>query len=421
MIAVTVAMQLVVMLVSQLVVIRILGIGEQSDAYIASQAVPSVVSAIVISSLQSVWMPRFSILHQDLITRKVQQSLAQGQGVILGGSSLLLLMSTVSFWLPVLYPGFSDDVKQTTTIYSLVLLGATALNIQTALLTVALRAYDRFLTAEVIGLVSSSIALLAVWILVPKWGAWSAVWIMMARSIVMYLVLMHISSWPLPDIAGGLRFVDTWRTIQPLLFSGSLSKTAPLFDRYWASQAQAGSLTVLGLAQQGISAMSTVLERSISMPLIPALSRLLKCGEIHTLRIRYRQRVVIALLATVVIAGVLITARHWIVDALILTLNFSSDDAEQMRKILIALTGFLFVSIAGSVVISVLYALGEMSLAAKISIGGFLVGLILKWLAFDLAGVVGIAVAITTSYLFTFVVGVALVEMKLRGIEKTYD
>ena len=420
-IGVVVAIQLAGMLVFQLLVIRFIGLGPETDAYIAAQAVPTFLNAVVGSALQSVWLQRLSIMQHDQPSWHAEQTLAQGQAAVLGGTVVVFLMATATWWVPTLYPGFSKSLTQNITGYSLVLLIATLLNTQATLLTAALRARDRFLAAEVIALLGTVMALLAVCVLVPVWGIWSVVWIWLMRSIVIYLVQMHILGWPWPAFLEGLRLVETWRKIRPLLFSASLTKTAPLVDRFWASQAQAGGMTALGLAQQGVGGLSTVLERAISVPLIPSLSRLLECGNVREARARYRKRVLFVLLLTGIIATLLWGGRSSIGQALIRVLNVSSDDAVLIWNLVVLLSGFLFVSIAGTIVMSVLYALGEMTIAAKISIGGFLLGLLLKWLFFEGAGVIGLAIAISLSYLATFLIGVTLVEFKLREMEIPRD
>lgn len=416
-IGVVVAIQLAGMMLFQLLVIRLVGFGPQTDAYIAAQAVPTFLNAVVGSALQSVWLQRLSVMRHDVPRWHAAQSLAQGQAAVLGGTVALLLMATATWWVPVLYPGFNEGLHQTTTAFSLVLLIATMLNTQATLLTSALRARDRFLTAEVIALLGTTIALCAVWVFVPLWGVWSVVWIWLMRSTVIYLLQMHIAGWPWPAILEGLRFVETWRKIRPLLFGASLTKTAPLVDRFWASQAQAGGMTALGLAQQGVGGLSTVLERAISMPLIPTLARLLEGGNVREARAQYRKRVLVVLLLTAVITGVMWAGRSVLVQGLDRALHVSRDDAALVWQLVMALTGFVFVSIAGTIVMSVLYALGEMSIAAKISVVGFLLGLLLKWLFFEGAGVVGLAIAITISYLVTFLMSVFFVEFKLRKMQ----
>lgn len=408
-----VTIQLASMLLFQLLVIRFVGVGPQTDAYIAAQAIPTFLNAVVGSALQNVWLQRLSLLHNNVSAWHAAQSLAQGQVAVLGGTVVLLLIATTALWVPALYPGFSKELHHTTISFSLFLLIASLLNTQAALLTAALRARDQFLTAEVTMLIGTAIALLAAWILVPVWGIWAVMWIWLVRSTVIYLLLMYLTNWPWPSILGGLRQVESWIKIRPLLFGASLTKTAPLVDRFWASQAQAGGMTALGLAQQGVGGLATVLERIISMPLIPTLARLLDAGHIHEVRVRYRNRVFVALLFTGIIVGIMLSGRSELAKGLVFTLNISASDAMLMWDLVIALTGFVFVSIAGTIVMSVLYAMGEMSAAAKISISGFLLGLVLKWQFFEKAGVLGLAMAITVSYVATLVMGIALVELKL--------
>ena len=208
-IAVVVSMQLVGLLLFQLFIVRFVGVGPETDAYIAANAVPSVLNAIVGSSMASVWLVRLSLLNRNIAAWRMEQSLAQGQGLILGGTLVTLLMVTATGWVPLLYPGFTAELYRKTVEFSFVLLGATVLNTQTTLLTVALRARDRFLMAEVISLFGTLTALLANLVLLPIWGLWAAVWIWFARSIVIYLMQMHIADWPWPAIGGGLYFVET--------------------------------------------------------------------------------------------------------------------------------------------------------------------------------------------------------------------
>lgn len=416
-IAVVVSMQLVGLLLFQLFIVRFVGVGPETDAYIAANAVPSVLNAIVGSSMASVWLVRLSLLNRNIAAWRMEQSLAQGQGLILGGTLVTLLMVTAKGWVPLLYPGFTAELYRKTVEFSFVLLGATVLNTQTTLLTVALRARDRFLMAEVISLFGTLTALLANLVLLPIWGLWAAVWIWFARSIVIYLMQMHIADWPWPAIGGGLYFVETWCKIRPLLLSASLVKTALLVDRYWASLAPAGGLTVLGLAQQGVGGMSAVLERAISMPVIPELTRLLERREYRTLRIKYRSRLGMSFIISAAIGGLLFVGRPWFIDVAKGALALSFESASLLWSLVAGLVGYLFVSIAGTVAISVLYAMGEMTLAARLSMGGFIIGLILKWQLFEAEGILGIVLAISLSYMSTFIMTVFFIELKLRSSE----
>ena len=241
------------------------------------------------------------------------------------------------------------------------------------------------------------------------------------RSILIFFLQMYIAGWPWPAIMEGLRFDETWRKIRPLLFGASLTKTAPIVDRFWASQAQVGGVTALGLAQQGVGGLTTVLERAISMPLIPTLARLLDDGNFRKVRALYRKRVFTVLVITAFLMSVLWAGRSGFVEGLDQAMHVSIDNAILVWKLVIALTGFVFVSIAGTIVMSVLYALDEMTMATKISVGGFVLGLVLKWAFFEADGVNGLAIAISLSYIASFVTGIAIIEIKLRDMEPHRD
>jgi len=328
---------------------------------------------------------------------------------------VVLLMITAVWWVPLLFPGFSGDQHKNTIAFSLVFLGATVLNTQATLLTAALRARDRFLTAEIISLLGIVIALIASVVFVPVYGVWAAVWILFARSAVIYLLQMQMAGWSWPAVVDAVCLVETWRKIKPLLFSSSLVKTAPLVDRYWATLAPVGGVTVFGLAQQGTSGISAVLERAISMPLIPELSRLVDSGNFRLLRSRYRARVGLALIFCTAISGVWYAARPWLIGVMSYVLDLPVDSALLLWSLVAGLIGYVFVSIAGTVAISILYAMGEMTIAAKLSVSGFLFGVLLKWQFFEAAGLIGIAIAISISYLTTFVMTVVFVEYKLHS------
>ena len=201
------------------------------------------------------------------------------------------------------------------------------------------------------------------------------------------------------------------------MLSASLVKTALLVDRYWASLAPAGGLTVLGLAQQGVGGMSAVLERAISMPVIPELTRLLERREYRTLRIKYRSRLGMSFIISAAIGGLLFVGRPWFIDVAKGALALSFESASLLWSLVAGLVGYLFVSIAGTVAISVLYAMGEMTLAARLSMGGFIIGLILKWQLFEAEGILGIVLAISLSYMSTLIMTVFFVELKLRSSE----
>ncbi|MGJ4748583.1 lipid II flippase MurJ, partial [Leptospira sp. SA-E8] len=260
-------------------VVRIVGVGPQTDSYIAAQAVPVVLGAVVIAALQSVWMPRLAVLTCSIGEWRRQQAVAQGHAAILSVGLLLVLGVGVGWWLPWCYPGLSEQQQQDAMGFTFVLLGATGFTTQSALLTVALRARDRFVAPELIATVGAAFALVATYLALPHWGVDAAVWIALTRSVLVYLAQMWIAGWPALSLRDGWRSGSEWRQMRPLLFGTSIYKTSPVIDRYWASQAPAGAITVLALANTAITSAATVLDRALGIPLVPTLSRLVAEGQ----------------------------------------------------------------------------------------------------------------------------------------------
>jgi peptidoglycan biosynthesis protein MviN/MurJ (putative lipid II flippase) len=420
MIACLASLQLIGLLVFQLLVIRLVGVGPEMDVYFAAQALPSVINSIIGSSLQSVWLARLSVVPKYDYSWQLEQSLAQGQGLIVSGVVASVLIISSSIWIPLLYPGFNSNQHQNAIAFSVVFICITIINTQSILLTAALRASNRFLSAEIISLLGTSIALIGCLIFIPNYGIWAAVWIWLLRSLIIYILQMHIAGWIKPAIVDAYLFFTTWHKIKPLLVSSSLVKFAPLVDRYWASLSPVGGLTILGLAQQGMGGAAAVLERAISMPLIPELSRYVESRDFRKLRTSYRNRVFLALIFSMVIIAFWLIAQKWIISLIGYTLELSIDNSLQLWNVVAGLIGYLFVSIAGTVAVSVLYAMGEMFVVSKISVLGFFIGIILKWQFFEAAGLVGLSIAISFAYLASLIMTVCYIEIKLKNIITNY-
>ena len=120
-IAIVITMQIVASTFTQFYIIRVIGLGADTDIYIASLAVPAVIAAVITTSLQNVWLPRLSIFSDNLTAWRSEQAIAQGQAALLGIGLFLLLSSTMSLWLPLLFPTFSPQQQQTALVYSFLL------------------------------------------------------------------------------------------------------------------------------------------------------------------------------------------------------------------------------------------------------------------------------------------------------------
>jgi putative peptidoglycan lipid II flippase len=405
-----VGLQILGTLLTQLLVIRIVGLGSDTDAYIAAQTVPAVIVAIITTALQSVWLPRLALMTDDLVAWRKEQSIAQGQAGLLGGGLLLFVGGSLPFWLPLLFPGFDVLTKQAAMFFCLVLLVAAAFNTQSAVLTVALRARNRFMAAEVIALLGTVLSLAAMYVALPLWGLTAAVWIGLARSILVYFVQMSLAKWPPLSFAKGWACKETWILMRPLLFGASIYKTSPLVDRYWASQAYTGAITTLSLAQTAMGSLAVILERAICMPITPSLARHVAQSDYAGLRRAYRSSI-FRITSVVVCFGILLLTLKPIFVAVTATVfNIQDQVALILWWMCLLLIGYLHVAASGTVVVAAFYAMGDTKTPVKISMIFFIMMVVIKSSGYLNFGIYGLVVATSIHYIVNMLAMCAFLE-----------
>jgi peptidoglycan biosynthesis protein MviN/MurJ (putative lipid II flippase) len=399
-----VALQLFTTLFTQLFVMRIVGLGPDTDAYIAAQTIPSVVIAIITSSLQSVWLPRLSIMTGDLVAWRQEQSIAQGQAGLLGGGLLLFVGGGLPLWLPLLFPGFNSIQKQAAMFYCIVMLVAAAFNTQSAILTIALRARNRFMAAEVIALSGTLLSLGAMYFALPLWGLTAAVWIGLARSVLVYGAQMSLANWPPLSFKKGWSCKETWILMRPLLFGASIYKTSPMVDRYWASQSTAGSITAMSLAQTAMGALASIFERAICIPIIPSLARLVEQSDYVGLRHTYKRSILKITLAVVIFAILLLMLKPIFVVLIKSILNTNNEVASNLWLVLFLLIGYLHVAASGTVVVATFYAMGNTKTPVKIGVIGFCSSVFIKSFGYLFFGLNGLVIGTSIYYMGNMII-----------------
>lgn len=409
--------QLLAQILIQLIVVKTVGVGAETDAYIAAQAVPVVVGAVVISALQSVWLPRLSVLSERSIEMRRQIGLGQAQALILSCGLALSFGLTMSLWLPEFFPGFAASQSAAATKYSVLFLATFVFTTQSSLLVIALRAQDRFLIGEIVSLAGTISSLILIWIFLPIWGLQAAAWLALLRALTVYLFQLHLASWPRFQTALALKDRDSWRAMRPLLFGASIYKASPIVDRYWGSLAPSGAITLLSLAQTVIVSIATVLERSSVVPLAPTMSRLIASGDYRQATYLYRRFTIFVAVVTFAVIGVLFGGAQILQLVLSHVLSLESDTASKLLMLIVALGGYLFASVAGAAQAHVLYSMGDTKTPVYVGVSGFAIGFVFKWLLFSYYGVLGIAIATSCYFLLNIAMFMLCIEIKMRRLE----
>lgn len=386
------ALQLCVGLASQLVVIRIVGIGWQTDAYIAAQAGPMILAAVVAASLQSLWLPRLARAAESESAWSHELAIALGQTLKVMLLLILPLWMSAELWVPLAFPGFSGVQRDFVVRISVPLLAAVGFSALNGIFTVALRAREQFVVPEVWSLATLILSLAGILMLVPQYGVEAAAWMSAARGFLLVMLLQLVARSP----GLRLRATDESRTIaaqaKTLIYGGILIKSSPLIDRHFGSHASGGEVTILSVAQLAINSIASILERGILAQTLPSFAKRLQSGGFPSLMAAYRTCLGRILVAVLIVGAALVVVQpawDWLCATL---LRLSPEVAWQFWLICVSLLPSLFVSVAGSAAVAVFYALGETRLPTLIGLLGFALSLMLKSVLFYRYGIVGIAI-----------------------------
>lgn len=374
-----------------------LGPGRQTDALFAGMMLPQVVLAVVAGSLSHVLVPLLATEDGDTFRRDAWTFL-QSIGLFFGGCALLLGV-LAPIWVPLTVPGF-DSASTALTIHlvriqliGMVLTGATGVA------WAAYHARQRFLWAEVSPLLAGVICFPLLVVGLPRIGVAAAAWVLVIKVALQMLLLLpglgryHLPSWRTPAVH------EAWRRLRPLLLGTTYYKTDVIVDRFLASMAPAGGLSLLHLSGQLYGAGHQVLNTAIAAPMVPRLARQAHDQDWSGFRQVGRQRLMLVLAITgAAVVAALLVGRP------MLTLifghgRFGAEEITQLWWLVLAMAGVGIGGAAGQILSLSFYARGDTTTPTRVGVAGFTLGIFLKIGGFYLLGVVGIALGATLYYL----------------------
>lgn len=385
------AAQIGLSLVTQLLVLRFVGIGTTTDAYVAAQAIPALITAIVGVSLQNLWLPRFSRIAEQPRAWRDCIADAQGQAVKIALALSLAIGLTAPWWIRWYLPSFSAELRELFLWILAPSLLAAAIGTQLSVLVAAMRAKNRLRRSEGLALLCLAAATaLTAW-LVPRFGILVVPLIAIGRMVGLYVLLLLHTGWPGFSFRTTPDTRDMKRKLGSLVGGATVIKSMPIVDRYLGAQAAAGGLTLFSLAQLGLTSVATLLERTIVAQAVPEFSRLLARGDVAAVSARYG-RILRQLAASVAATGaLLVLVRPVWNDLLRLLLQMSPDTAQLVWQIALLLMPGLFILAAGPAAVAVFYALGDTRTPVSIGIYSFVAGVIIKFALFHAFGILGLA------------------------------
>lgn len=388
---------ILITLLFQWYVITQLGVGIETDALFAGMAMPQLILTVVSTSLTHVLVPL-------LATEEPAEFRRNAWGFFLGISGIftmlaLVLYLTAGFWVGWLVPGFSDAARALTISLTRIQLVSMIFTASVSVLWSIYHAKQKFVWAELSTLLSSLLSLGLLVLLLPVYGVTGAALLIVLRSALQVVWLLPgLGRWTRPDWSSAA-MRSAWQRIRPLLLGTAYYRTDPLVDRFLASMAPAGGLSLLYIAQQIYGVANIVAEKAIAAPMVPLLALKANAKEWIEFRRIYQRRLLAMCGLTLIGYVVLLLAGERILNLLIGHGGVTAANVHLLWLIMVALVGFFIAGAAGVVTSKTFYAMGDTSTPTKMSIVTYTLYIPAKVFGFYRYGLLGLA-AVTSGYLF---------------------
>jgi peptidoglycan biosynthesis protein MviN/MurJ (putative lipid II flippase) len=206
---------------------------------------------------------------------------------------------------------------------------------------------------------------------------------------------------------------EAWRRIKPILLGTIYFKTDPLFDRFLASMAPAGGLSLLYIGQQIYGAASQIINKAIAAPMVPMLAIQAKAGDWQMFKRTYRKRLVAISALTIAAYVALLLLGRPSLRVLIGHGGITEENVSLLWWIMVALWGVLLGGALGQVTSLAFYALGDTRTPTRLGVWSYTIYIPAKILVFIYYGLTGMAVSISIFVALNFILQFVLLENSL--------
>lgn len=396
--------------ISQWYVLTQLGPGIETDALFAGMTIPQLALVIVSGSLMHVLVPLLSGKEEDELRHD-----AWGFLVLVGSLFTLLaivLYLTAPWWVPLSVPGFSETGLELTIRLTRIQLVGMVFSAINGVQWAAYHARQQFLWAEFTPLlVSAFTLLLLIWAL-PRFGVIAAAWITTLRIGLQTLLLAPGMGYPVHPNLHSFAIQQAWQRIKPLLLGTAYYKTDPMVDRFLLSTEATGSLSLYYFAQQIYSAVNQVINKAITAPLVPVLSRLHQANNMAEFRrAYYRKLIQLGLLSFIEFLGLVFVGQS-LLKLLIGHGSVTASNVIELWWIMIWLGGTFACGALGQISSSSFYAIGDTLTITRLSIYSYTFYIPIKVISFYVYGIAGLALSTSLFFVVNFSFQVYFMEAK---------
>lgn len=392
-----VILNLVVTLAIQWLVLVYIGPGEKTDAYFSAQVLTLIPLAVLGDVVMRVLVPLLAGIPRQDLTGIVKVFIVQfflGLAVV-----AVFLVSSASIWVSVLSPGLSTQALALAVEMAKIMSITLVFGGLTTVLKSVYYAEQRFIYPEFSQLIPGILVLLGMIWALPIYGIVSVAWGAVIRWIFQAIMLMMRNDWRGSSKTDPAIIRLAWRRMRELLFGASIYETGPMLDRYLASLAPAGSISLLAFGNQFYTLFLVLTDKVFAAPLISIAAKDINAGQIKGLREKYMQKVFLLGAGAVCVWVAFILYGKWGLNFMIGYGQFGAEEIDTLWQLMVVL-GAMLVGVAGQISTSCLYGMGKTNSVLKVTIINFLICAFIKVVAFNRVGVMGIAIGIVAYQLF---------------------
>jgi putative peptidoglycan lipid II flippase len=375
----------------QLCVLTHFGPTVETDALFAGMTLPQLVLMVVSGSLMHVLVPLFSGASEAQ-ARKDSWTMLILVTTFFSVIAVFLFVFA-PYWVPLIVPGFSAHGQSLTVELTRIQLIGMVFAAINSVQWAAFHARQKFIWAELSPIITGVLAiLLLIWTL-PHYGVVAAAWISTIRMALQTALLAPGMGRPSRPEFNSPSVRQTWARIKPLLVGTAYYKADPVVDRYLLSTAGSGSLSLYYLAQQIFAAAAQVMNKAITAPLVPILSRLHKSGSAAEFQRAYRRSLLQVFVICVIGLFLFGFTGEQVLRFLVGYKNVDAGDVAQLWWIMLWLSGMFIASSMAQITSSAFYSKGDTVTPVRLSIATFTVYVPCKIVAYHFFGLFGLALA----------------------------
>ena len=396
-------LQILISFIVQWIVIARVGVSGQADALYAGSTIPQVVALLTLSPLASVVVPFLAAKREPELSRNTWDLFVW---VLIVFTAIALLLSlAVPVLMPLLVPGFKGAQRLLVIRLAYVqVLGIAGSAVYTYLASVY-QVHNKFLWPAFSTLLCAALGLgVLVWKL-PIYGIVLANYVQVFVNTAPGLLLLRILGRPHGVRLNVEPMKQLARQMRPLVIGSAFFRWGMLLDRWLASFLAPGSLVLLDLAQRTYGAAGRILNQGIVTPMMPQLSRLAFQDDWEAFcKLRLAKLKEMVLLTVLMTLPMLLL---WAFSARLLVLlpgHFAHVNPESVQKMAVVfslMSGMLL--FPNQCLSAAYYAQGDTTTPTKIWSVSFVIGSAAKIIGFFVAGLMGIALAVSFYNLLTCV------------------